>query len=156
MNSSILPEPPLVDDGYCFGCGPSNPIGLKLEFHWDEKSGDYVTSYTPAREHQGWEGRIHGGLIGLVFDEVLSRVVLYTRGMTWVTAELATRMIRPVAIGETIDIRGRIVLQRSRLTISEGEAVSRLDGVVVASARCKMMPVPQAQIDEWVRSGGVI
>jgi len=153
MNDSNPTETSLADDGYCFGCGPNNPIGLKLEFAWDEKTGDYTTSYAPTREHQGWVGRIHGGLIGVVFDEVLSRVVLVKRGMCWVTAELTTRMIRSIAIGEALEFRGRIVVQRSRITISEGEAVSLRDGAVVASARCKSMPVPASQADLWQRSG---
>ncbi len=74
MSNETQSATPLADDGYCFGCGPNNPIGLKLEFDWNSETGDYVTTYTPTREHQGWVGRIHGGLIGLVFDEVLSQV----------------------------------------------------------------------------------
>ncbi|MDR3709823.1 MAG: PaaI family thioesterase [Capsulimonadaceae bacterium] len=152
MSDNNEMEPPLLDDGYCFGCGPNNPIGLHLTFAWDETTGDYVTSYTPTREHQGWVGRIHGGLTAVVFDEVLSRVVLYTRDMKWVTAELTTRMIRPIVIGEPLEFRARIVMSRSRLTISEGEAISKRDGVVVATGRAKMMPVPADQVDSWMPS----
>lgn len=152
MNNTVI-EPPLIDDGYCFGCGPNNPIGLKLSFWWDDATGDYVTHYTPTREHQGWVGRIHGGLTAVVFDEVLSRVVLHTRDMKWVTAELSTRMIRPIVIGEPLEFRARIVLSRSRLTVSEGEAISLVDGVKVASGQAKMMPVPADQAQAWISSG---
>lgn len=156
MNDTKRSEPKLIDDNYCFGCGQNNPFGLKLKFAWDEESGDYMTTFTPAREHQGWAGRIHGGLVAVAFDEVLSRVVLMKRGMRWVTAELTTRIIRPIAIGETIEIRGRITLERSRLTISEGEAHSLRDGALVASARCKTMPVPPDQLEFWQRAGGAL
>ena len=152
MSDSLNAQPPLEDDGYCFGCGPRNPIGLKLSFRWEQPTGDYVTEFTPAREHQGWVGRIHGGITAVVFDEVLSRVVLHTRDMRWVTAELTTRMIRPIVIGEPLIVRGRIVLSRSRLTVSEGEAVSRVDGATVATARCKMMRVPDDQAARWLTS----
>lgn len=153
MSSDTSTPPRLDDDGYCFGCGPANPIGLKLTFDWNSDTGDYVTTYTPTREHQGWVGRIHGGLIAVVFDEVLSRVVLKKRGYKWVTAELTTRMVRPVTIGEAMHFRGRIVTERSRLTISEGEAVND-EGTLLASARCKMMAVPESQAALWERSSG--
>ncbi len=153
MSDEAQTVTPLADDGYCFGCGSNNPIGLKLEFDWNTETGDYVTTYTPTREHQGWVGRIHGGLIAVVFDEVLSRVVLAKLGYKWVTAELTTRMVKPVAIGETMHFRARIVLERSRLTISEGEAVDDA-GELFATAMCKMMPVPALEVEEWVRSGG--
>ncbi|HEX5323739.1 MAG TPA: PaaI family thioesterase [Capsulimonadaceae bacterium] len=130
----------LTDDGYCFGCGPKNPIGLRLEFGWDDASGDYITRYTPSREHQGWEGRAHGGLVALVFDEVLSRVVLATEGLNWVTAELTTRLAQPVWVGETLLFRARVVSKRSRLIISSGEAYTE-KGKIVARGTAKMMPV---------------
>jgi acyl-coenzyme A thioesterase PaaI-like protein len=145
MNSSSEEKIQLVDDGYCFGCGPNNPIGLKLTFDWDAKTGDYFTIFHVAKEHQGWAGRIHGGLIAVAFDEVLSRVVLKKRGYYWVTAELTTRMLRPIPIGETVTVRGRITLSRGRLTLSEGEAINS-NGEVLAEGRCKMMKAPEDQI----------
>ena len=54
----------LTDNGLCFGCGPNNPVGLRLTFEWDGDS--YFTLWTPRPEHQGWEDRVHGGLLALV------------------------------------------------------------------------------------------
>jgi len=130
----------LRDNGYCFGCGPDNPIGLRLEFDWDSESGDCSTRYAPAREHQGWKDRVHGGLVALVFDEVLSRVVLATEGHNWVTAELTTRLLRPARVGKALHFRARVVSKRARLIISSGEAYTE-SGEVVARAKAKMMPV---------------
>jgi acyl-coenzyme A thioesterase PaaI-like protein len=135
----------LEDDGYCFGCGPNNPIGLKLRFDWDPETGDYFTKFHVEKEHQGWVGRIHGGLLAVAFDEVLSRVVLKKRGYRWVTAELTTRIIKPVLIGETLLVRGRITLAKSRLTISEGEAFDS-SGQLIAKGIEKMMPAPADQV----------
>lgn len=129
----------LIDNGYCFGCGPNNPIGLRLAFEWDERTGDYATTYTPRPEDQGWQGRVHGGLIALVFDEVLSRVVLATEGHSWVTAELTTRLKQPVAIGEPLVFRARIARHHPRLMICAGEAYTET-GQIVAAATAKMMP----------------
>jgi acyl-coenzyme A thioesterase PaaI-like protein len=128
----------LVDNGYCFGCGAANPIGLKLKFSYDVTKGEYSTVYVPLQEHQGWADRVHGGLLALVFDEVLSRVALTTLDMNWVTAELTTRMIRPAHIGKPLTFKARIVSQRSRLVLTSAEAVDE-DSTVVATASAKLM-----------------
>jgi len=141
MNEQATSSTPLADDNYCFGCGSENPIGLRLTFTWDDSDGDYCTIYTPAREHQGWQNRTHGGLVGLVFDEVLSRVVLAKRGHRWVTAELTTRMVLPAIVGTPLYFRARIESERSRLITSVAEA-TLADGTLVATGKSKLMPVP--------------
>ncbi len=132
-----MTEALLQDDGLCFGCGPRNPIGLKLTFAWD---GDvYYTRWMPTVEHQGWAGRVHGGLLALVLDEVLSRAALERHGLHWVTAELTTRLKKPVPTGQPLRIEARIVTVRPRLIICEGEVKTENDGVAVATGQAKMM-----------------
>lgn len=129
----------LEDDGFCFGCGSRNPIGLKLKFSWD---GDvYGTLWTPEREHQGWAGRVHGGLLALLLDETLSRAALERHGPRWVTAELTTRLLLPASVGEPLRVDARIVTIKSRLIICEGEIRTRNDNAVVAVGQAKLMPV---------------
>lgn len=127
----------LENDGYCFGCGPSNPIGLKLAFGWD---GDkYSAIWTPAREHQGWAGRVHGGLLALVLDEALSRAALERQGLHWVTAELTTRLQAPAMLGEPLQIMAWITDIRPRLIVCAGEVKAVASGKVIASGQAKMM-----------------
>ena len=75
------------DDNLCFGCGPTNPMGLKLEF-WRE--GDRVlTECTPSRWWSGQPGVVNPGilyaiLIDLVIWEssaVLNRVPLLPKAV---------------------------------------------------------------------------
>jgi acyl-coenzyme A thioesterase PaaI-like protein len=127
----------LTDDGLCFGCGPQNPVGLKLAFAWE---GDTcVTRWTPSAEHQGWAGRVHGGLLALVLDEVLSRAALERHGLSWVTAELTTRLKRPVPVGQPLRVEARIVLVRPRLIVCEGTVRAPSGGGPFAWGRAKMM-----------------
>jgi len=128
----------LVDDGYCFGCGENNPIGLQLKFDRSEETGDYSTLYVPKVEHQGWVGRVHGGLLALVFDEVLTRVALTAIGMHWVTAELTTRMLQPAVIGEPLLFKARIDKHRSKIVLTSAEAIDN-QGRVIAIATAKLM-----------------
>ena len=130
----------LQDDGLCFGCGPHNDIGLKLTFAWDGDS--YRTRWTPSRAHQGWAGRVHGGLLALVLDETLSRAALERHGLHWVTAELTTRLLRPAAIGEALCAEARIVTVKPRLIICEGEIRTIIDNAIVAAGQAKLMRIP--------------
>ncbi len=127
----------LENDHYCFGCGTLNPIGLKLTFKWD---GDkYSALWTPQREHQGRAGRVHGGLLALVLDEALSRAALERHGLTWVTAELTTRLSLPAVVGEPLHITAWITSVRPRLIACAGEVRAVSDNRLVASGHAKMM-----------------
>jgi len=129
-------DPRLTDDGLCFGCGPHNGAGLKLSFAWD---GDAcVTLWTPRPEHQGWADRVHGGLLALVLDEVLSRAALERHGLHWVTAELTTRLKRPAPVGHPLRAQARITAVRPRLIVCEGDIQTKA-GLVIATGQAKLM-----------------
>ncbi len=82
----------------CFGCGDSNPIGLKLHFTWDGKTAR--AEFTPGKNHQGWAGYVHGGITTCVLDEAMGWTAVYA-GYNNVTAKMQTRFRRMNPIGET-------------------------------------------------------
>ena len=129
----------LEDDGMCFGCGPQNEIGLQLNFAWDGDT--YATRWTPAKAHQGWADRVHGGLLALVLDETLSRAAHTRHGLFWVTAELTTRLIKPALVNQPLRVQARIQSARRRLIICTGEVVDEQTNATVATGLAKMMPV---------------
>ncbi len=132
MNSSLL-----ENDQYCFGCGRLNPVGLKLTFEWN---GDrYSALWTPQREHQGWASRVHGGLLALVLDEALSRAALEKHGLTWVTAELSTRLKLPAMVGEPLRVTAWVTSVRPRLITCAGEVRTTTDNRLIAGGLAKMM-----------------
>ena len=132
MTNSVL-----ENDGHCFGCGPANPIGLKLIF---ERDGDKCSAlWTPAKEHQGWAGRVHGGLLALVLDEALSRAAFEKHGLHWVTAALTIRLLAPAIIGETLQITAWVVDARPRLISCAGEVRILPNNTLIASGQAKMM-----------------
>ena len=93
-------------------------MGLHLTFDWD---------------------RVHGGLLALVLDEVLSRAVLKRHGLHWVTAELTTRLKAPAKIGELLSIKAQIVSVRPRLILCTGEVWAETGNRLVVLAAAKMM-----------------
>ena len=127
----------LVNNDYCFGCGTQNPVGLGLQFRWSGAVCEAV--WTPKPEHQGWAGRVHGGLLALVLDEALSRAALDMHGLHWVTAELTTRLHAPAALDAPLWVTAWVVSARPRLVVCAGEVRSVRDNALVAAGSAKMM-----------------
>jgi acyl-coenzyme A thioesterase PaaI-like protein len=124
-------------DDMCFACGRKNPIGLKLQFHFD--GDDYVTTFEVRPEHQGWAGIVHGGLLATALDEAMARL-LWEKDISAITGRIEVRYHKPVRIGDSIQIRGRITRRRSPLIETTAEA-ARPDGTVVAEAQAVSMEV---------------
>ena len=59
-----------LNEGFCFGCGVNNPVGLKLKF---TREGDSIRAgYTPDRYFQGWPGLLHGGLTATLIVSMIT------------------------------------------------------------------------------------
>ena len=124
-------------NGLCFACGRDNPIGLKLDFHFEGE--EYVTQFEVKREYQGWSEMAHGGLLATVLDEVMTRI-LWAKGINTVTARLEVRYRKPVPVGSVLEVRSRLVRQRSPLIETEATATFP-DGTVAAEAKGTSMEV---------------
>jgi uncharacterized protein (TIGR00369 family) len=132
-----LPELELLDDQWCFACGKDNPIGLKTEW---EKAGDaYICRWTPKRQHQGYMGVTHGGIVATLLDEAMARLV-WAVGYRAVTAEMTVRLRKPAKVGVELTVSGRIISDERRIIHCQAEATDP-DGEVIASATGKMMKV---------------
>ena len=127
----------LVNNDYCFGCGTQNPVGLGLQFGW--RGAVCEAEWMPKPEHQGWAGRVHGGMLALVLDEALSRAALEAHGLHWVTAELTTRLHAPAAVGEPLRVTAWVVSARPRLIVCAGEVWAAHSSLLVAAGTAKMM-----------------
>ena len=130
----------LSDDRMCFGCGGKNARGLRLSFTFDGRRRRIGTEWTPAKEHQGYADIVHGGMIGLVLDELMGNL-LWKLGRPSVTAEMAVRFRRPAHVGEPLTCEARITEQvkRGARPVYRMEADARNakgDLVAQATARC--------------------
>lgn len=129
----------LTDDQWCFACGIQNPIGLKLEFV--EEGDEYVTYFTPQKQHQGWQGVTHGGIVSTLMDEVMARKI-HVMGISAVTGEMCVRFRKPALVGTRIRFAGRIESQNGRVIATRGIATDE-DGNVIAEATGKIVRVGQ-------------
>lgn len=120
----------------CFACGKDNPIGLRIEFHYD---GDVCRAeFTPNENHVGWEDTVHGGIIYSALDDVTANV-LYRQGRKAHTARCEVRYREPLRVGETISLKGWIEKERGRLVVLRGSAVRIADSAVVADCEASFM-----------------
>jgi acyl-coenzyme A thioesterase PaaI-like protein len=121
----------------CFVCGPSNPIGLHLEFHLD---GEVCRSeFTPGEHHVGYRGVLHGGILYSALDDVMANV-LYLRGEQAVTARCEIRYRGdPVMVGTKILLEARVRRRKGQLAIIEGRALRESNGEVVAECEASFM-----------------
>ena len=133
----------LEDDGMCFCCGPRNPIGFKLQFEM-MLDGRMRTAWTPREEHQGFKDIVHGGLVATVLDEVMIRL-LYALDIEAVTAELNTRLLRPLRAGRRYRFEARLVEDKGRLVLTEAEAFDAETGEKVASGSAKCARVGEGR-----------
>lgn len=90
----------------CFGCGPDNPRGLRLEFH---REGDTVISHVSlGREYAGYRDFIHGGVIAAMLDEAMGWALLHIGGRYGVTRSLKVDYRRPVRVASRLTVRAGV------------------------------------------------
>jgi uncharacterized protein (TIGR00369 family) len=126
-----------TDDGYCFVCGPKNPIGLKLDFVFDGKT--MKTRFVPQRHHQGYMGIVHGGIISTLLDEAMVKLAI-EMGMPAVTAQIEIRLRKALIIGENITVSAEITKDTKRILEAHAKAVDD-DKVLIADAKGKLFKI---------------
>ena len=146
----------------CFTCGLKNEFGLKASF-FELENGDLAAVFTPGDGHQGYPGRLHGGVAGAILDETIGRAILINHDNVWgVTAELTTKYLKPIPLNEEIRVLGRITKDTSRLFEGTGEILLK-NGEVAAKGFGKYIKMPLDRIsefdeenEEWYISGNDI
>jgi acyl-coenzyme A thioesterase PaaI-like protein len=137
MTERAIPEPSLQEryapDGRCFGCGPANPIGLRIGSRPEPADPEIlVAEWTPDRDHEAFAGVVNGGILGTLLDchanwtaaWHLMRARGADRPPTTVTLEYAIRMRRPTPSTAPIHLRARVVEGLDDRAIVEAEISS--------------------------------
>jgi acyl-coenzyme A thioesterase PaaI-like protein len=119
----------------CFGCGDEIDGGLRLR----TETGDGATviaQFTVTEAHQGAPGLAHGGLLACAFDEALGSTVGQLLRRPAVTGKLETDFLRPVPVGSTLHIVGRLDgLAGRKVYASADGRLDKPDGPVALRAR---------------------
>lgn len=139
----------------CMVCGTENRAGLGAAFY-ELDTGELLGTFTPKPEHQGYPGRLHGGIASTLLDETIGRAISIAQPDTWgVTIELNVRFRRPVPLDGPVRALGRIVKDSSRIFEGVGEIVLDDGSVAVeASGRYIKMSIDRIAngdfTEEWI------
>src|SRR5512133_1285982 len=84
----------------CFVCGNMNAFGLHANFY-ETDTNELVALIQPSDQHQGYPGRMHGGIAATILDETIARCISNGKDeQIWgVTLELKTRFRKPIPLG---------------------------------------------------------
>lgn len=130
----------------CHVCGLKNAAGLKASFY-ELETGDLLALYRPREEHQGYPGRLHGGIAASLLDETIGRAIMTAdRNNFWgVSVELTTRFRKPVPLDSEVRVLSRITKDSSRIFEGTGEILLE-DGTVAVEGQGKYIKMPLEKI----------
>jgi acyl-coenzyme A thioesterase PaaI-like protein len=132
----------------CFVCGLKNPRGLQASF-FEVESNQLVALFTPCEEHQGYPGRLHGGLAATILDETIGRAMNINQNDVWgVTVEFNVRYKKPVPLNGELRVIGRITNEKRRLFEGTGEILLP-NGEVAVEGHGKYIKLPLEEIADF-------
>jgi acyl-coenzyme A thioesterase PaaI-like protein len=130
--------------GICFGCGPANSKGLRIDSHVD---GDQVVAtWEPRSEHQAFPGMLSGGIIGTLLDchsnwTAAHHFMLARKAPVppcTVTAEFRVKLRRPTPVDGPVQLTAHVSeTSEDRVTVEAtleagGKICATCSGVFVA------------------------
>jgi acyl-coenzyme A thioesterase PaaI-like protein len=125
--------------GACFGCGPTNPKGLRIQSR--PEGDEVVADWTAERHHEAFPGMVSGGIIGTLLDchsnWTAATHLMRERGEDkppcTVTSEFAVKLLRPTPSTGPLRLRAHVVESRGDRVVVE----SSLEAGGQATATCR-------------------
>jgi acyl-coenzyme A thioesterase PaaI-like protein len=105
----------------CIVCGAHSERGLRL--HFELGVGGASADWSPTRDWESFQGTIHGGIIGTVLDEAMSKAII-AQGWEAFTAELRVRFRGRIAPGDQLHVQGWVVEKLRRHIRAEAALIS--------------------------------
>ena len=140
----------------CLICGFENNLGVKANFYNMEN--DTVCSLlTFKKEHQSYPGRVHGGMVCALLDELGGRTLwLKNPELLGVTATLNVKYRKPVpydeeliGIGKILKRSGRIFVASAVIMTKKKEVLAEIEGSYVILPNEKIVSDYSVSKDEY-------
>ena len=132
----------LKKETFCFVCGEDNKDGLQLCIERDGDKGA-KTKFVADQRYRGWANYLHGGVIGLIFDELLGWNARYL-DYDAMTARMEIRYRRPIPVGSRVIFQGVVEKESNRILEMRTHAYLE-DGSLAAEGRGRMMIINRRQ-----------
>lgn len=129
----------------CMLCGTDNRFGLRARY-LELDDGQVMAIVQPRPEHQGYPGRMHGGIAGAILDELIGRTINVTEPDVFgVTVELSVKYRQPVPLDRELRAVARLTKDGRRMYEGTGELLAD-DGSVAVEAWARYLRQPVATI----------
>ena len=134
----------------CVICGMDNPIGLRAQFY-NMEDGSVVTPFRYTENHQSFPGRVHGGLVAAMLDELGLRALWAksSEDVFGVTMSLDVKYRKPVPYHEDLLGRGVVERETPKFVVVRAGIFDR-KGTRLADAEVKYIKLEVGQIVEDV------
>ena len=126
----------LAKDKRCFVCGVENPHSLKVKVEQDGEN-QVKAEFVADDRYRGWSNYLHGGILSLIFDEMLGWLSRYM-GYDAMTARLEVRYRNPVPLGSRLRFSGMLEKEVKGILDINLRALF-VDGTVAAEGKGRMM-----------------
>ena len=135
----------------CFVCGLKNKFGLNASFY-ETSNNELVALFKPCQEHQGYPGRLHGGIAAAILDETIGRTITTGKdNEIWgVTLEFNIKYKKPIPLDEEIKVVAKLTFEDKRLFEGTGK-IMLSNGDVAATAEGKYLRLPIEKIADFNR-----
>jgi acyl-coenzyme A thioesterase PaaI-like protein len=150
----VLGNPPALQDVWagatCYGCGPSNPIGLHIKSYWAE-DGDSIhdsvicTYYPTPEQNAGFPNVMYGGMVACLCDchSIWTAIAATYRQegrehgsapiIAYVTGNLSVSYLAPTPLDQPIRLSARVEELHARKAIITCDVTA--SGKITAQAR---------------------
>ena len=137
----------------CFVCGMENSFGLKSSFYELEDQ-QLLAIFKPLEEHQGYPGRLHGGIAATILDETIGRAIMmrHSDNIWGVTVDFSMKLRKPVPLESEIRVLARIISEDKRSFQGEGEILLP-DGRVAVEGKGKYLKMDIEKIADFDHEG---
>ena len=138
---------------HCLVCGLDNPYGIRGAFY-NMEDGRVMSPFRFHFNHQSYPGRVHGGMVTTVLDELGIRALWaknLDESMFGVTTSLTTRYRRPTPYDTDLVSVGSIVSETRKFFIVDTKLYD-MNGVLYADAELKYIKLPLEVISSDVEA----
>lgn len=136
----------------CMICGLDNEYGVNAPFY-NMEDGSVMSVFQYKRQHQSYPGRVHGGLITAMLDEMGIRS-LWAKELSeetfGVTLSLDTKYRKPVPYETDLIGRGLVVKETSKFVITDA-SIMDMRGDILANGMIKYIKMDTQKISEGVQ-----
>lgn len=131
----------------CVICGMDNKWGVHAQFY-NTDDGAVVSPFRFSEHHQSYPGRVHGGMITAMLDEIGLRAIWPVEPDVWgVTMSLETKYRKPVPYNEDLYAFGKITSSTHRFMQSRA-CICDSYGNRLADATLKYIKLDPSQITD--------